>query len=185
MKCQKCGNNEVNFHYSSNVNGSVTEAHLCSGCAMESGYDISKMFDLDFGNIFDNMLPIRNAISGFIPMAIPMINANSMFPFTMMPRRGMIEQGQRSSDCECSACGQSVLRNPNVEVDEIMSQRRQLNAQMQEAVAKEEFEKAAELRDKIRALESAGAQQSGSQQEAERTEKCDSETTSQDSPGAQ
>jgi len=181
MKCQKCGINEVSLHYSSNINGSVTETHLCSKCATETGYDIEKLFDLELGNIFDSMLPMRSAINGFIPMAIPMVAANSMFPFTMMSGRGMIGQGE---PCTCG-CGQKVLRGTNIEVDETMRQRRELNAQMQEAVAKEEFEKAAELRDKIKALESAGVQQSGSQQQAERTEKCDSETTSQDSPGAQ
>ena len=199
MKCQKCGTNEVNFHYSSNVNGCVTETHLCQQCAMESGYDIDKMFDLgqftDLGSssdlgqfndlglrsMLEAMLPMRNSISGFIPLAIPMISTNSMFPFTTQFRRGMIEQEE---SCTCG-CGKKVLKNTNVEVDETMSQRRQLNAQMRVAVANEEFEKAAELRDKIRALESAGAEQSDSRQEAERNVKCDSETTSQDSPGAQ
>ena len=179
MKCQKCGKNEVNFHYSSNINGCVTETHLCSQCAAESGYDIEQMFEM--GNVFESMLPVRGNLSGFIPMAIPMIGANSLFPFTRTPRRGMIGQGEQ---CTCG-CGQKVINNSNVEVDEIMSLRRQLNAEMREAVEKEEFEKAAELRDKIKALESAGAEQKSSLQEAERNEKCDSETTSQDSPAAQ
>jgi len=182
MKCQKCGKSEVNFHYTSNVNGCVTETHLCSDCAIESGYDIEKMFDLNPGNIFDSMLPMSSNISGFIPLAIPMLNSNTMFPFTRMPRRGMIEQGD---SCTCGTCGQNVLKNTNIEVDETMKQRRELNAQMHTAVANEEFEKAAELRDKIKALESAGTEQKSSLQGTERNEKCDSETTSQDSPAAQ
>jgi len=181
MKCQKCGKNEVNFHYSSNVNGCVTETHLCSDCAIESGYDIDKMFDLDIGNVFNSMLTARNDISGFIPIAIPMINTSSMFPFTIPERRNLTAQNE---PCNCG-CGQNVLRNTNVEVDELMSQRRELNAQMRAAVAKEEFETAAQLRDKIRALESASAEQASSTGEAERNEKCDSETISQDSPAAQ
>ena len=181
MKCQNCGKNEVNFHYSSNVNGCVTETHLCSQCAIESGYDIERMFDLDFGNILEGMMPVRNSISGFMPIAIPMIGANSMFPFTMQPRRGMIENTEA---CGCG-CAQNVLKNTNIEVDETMKQRRELNALMRIAVANEEFEKAAELRDKIKALESAGAEQKSSLQDTERNEKCDSETTSQDSPAAQ
>ena len=179
MKCQNCGKNEVNFHYSSNINGCVTETHLCSQCAAESGYDIEQMFEI--GSVFEGILPMRSNVSGFIPMAIPMLGANSLFPFTKIPRRGMIGQGE---PCTCG-CGQKEFINSNVEVDEIMSKRRQLNAEMREAVAKEEFEKAAQLRDKIKALESAGAEQKSSSQEAERNEKCDSETTSQDSPAAQ
>jgi len=181
MKCQKCGKNEVNFHYSSNINGCVTETHLCSACAAESGYDIERMFELELGNVFETMLPLHGNVSGFIPMAIPMFNTNSLLPFTTRPRRGMIEQGEQ---CSCG-CGQNVLKNPNVEVDEAMKQRRELNAQMRTAVANEEFEKAAELRDKIKALESAGANKKSSMHGTERNEKCDSETTSQDSPAAQ
>ena len=56
MKCQKCGKNEVNFHYTSNVNGAVTEAHLCADCARESGYMQNSMFGarplMDAGSLF-------------------------------------------------------------------------------------------------------------------------------------
>jgi len=38
MKCEHCGKNEVTFVYQSNLNGKVTEKHLCSECAKELGY---------------------------------------------------------------------------------------------------------------------------------------------------
>jgi len=167
MKCQKCGINEVSFHHSTNVNGCVTETHLCSKCAAESGYDIEKLFEL--GNIFDGMLLMQGGINGFLPVAISNSQANTMFPFTMRPLTGMIEQG---AACDCG-CG-STAKASNIEVDEEMKKRRELNALMRAAVAAEEFEKAAELRDQIRAIEAGGLQ------------KCDSETTTtQDSPTAQ
>jgi len=167
MKCQKCGKNEVNFHYSSNVNGCVAETHLCSQCATESGYDIGKIFDV--GNFFDGMVKMRNGINGFMPMAIPVVQANTFLPFTIQPRAGMIDNGV-PCDCGCAATKSGEM---NIEVDETMKMRRELNAQMRAAVEKEEFETAAELRDKIKELE------------AGRKMKCDSETTSQDSPAAQ
>jgi len=178
MKCQKCGSNEVSFHHSSIVNGCVTETHLCSRCAAESGFDFEKLFD--FGGIFEGMLPMRG-LSGFMPVAIPMMNSSNMFPFTTRPLSGMIEQGN-SNEC---GCGSSSAFNANVEVDEEMKMRRELNAQMRAAVANEEFEMAAELRDKIKALESASEQQSCGMPETGRTNQCDSETTTQDSPTAQ
>jgi len=159
MKCQKCGNNEVNFHYSSSVNGAVTETHLCSRCATESGYDIDSMFG--FGQAVD---------LGFL-----------MFPFTLRPHTGMI--GQRNA-CDCG-CNQGLPRASNVEVDKEISLRRELSAQMRAAVEKEEFEKAAELRDKIRELEAKAASVTECEQTTGREIKCDSETTSQDSPAAQ
>ena len=33
MLCQNCGNHEADFHFNSNINGDITELHLCSECA--------------------------------------------------------------------------------------------------------------------------------------------------------
>jgi len=187
MNCQKCGKNEVNFHYSSNVNGCRTEMHLCSACAAESGYDINKMLDpaglsdtaglFGSGQLSDFILPIRS-LGGFIPMAIPMLRSAGAFPFTTQSNTGMMEQ---ATPCGCSGTGAKEL---NIEVDEDMKHRRELNALMRIAVANEEFEKAAELRDKIKALEAKITETIGSPG-TEGTKKCDSETTTQDSPTAQ
>ena len=38
MKCDRCGKNEATFHYKTNINGRVTEAHLCPDCAQAMGY---------------------------------------------------------------------------------------------------------------------------------------------------
>ncbi len=38
MKCDRCGKNEATFYYKSNINGRVTETHLCSDCARAMGY---------------------------------------------------------------------------------------------------------------------------------------------------
>ena len=38
MKCENCGKNEVTFVYQSNINGQITEKHLCSECAQKLGY---------------------------------------------------------------------------------------------------------------------------------------------------
>ena len=38
MKCEHCGKNEVTFVYQSNINGKVTEKHLCGECAEQLGY---------------------------------------------------------------------------------------------------------------------------------------------------
>ena len=37
MKCDRCGKNEATFHYKTNINGRVTEAHLCPDCARAMG----------------------------------------------------------------------------------------------------------------------------------------------------
>ena len=155
MKCNKCGQNEVNFHYSSNINGCVTEAHLCSECAAREGYDIGSIFDT--GSIFGRRS--RPRIEDAFDFGSLFDNAFLMMPFTMIPAVGLT--GQRtgsqetglpnSSACECGCSGIAPERT-NVEVDETMKQRRELNMQMKAAVESENFERAAELRDQIKAL---------------------------------
>ena len=38
MKCERCGQREATFYYQSNINGRVTQVHLCPECAAELGY---------------------------------------------------------------------------------------------------------------------------------------------------
>ena len=38
MKCERCGQREATFYYQSNINGKVTQVHLCPECAAELGY---------------------------------------------------------------------------------------------------------------------------------------------------
>jgi hypothetical protein len=107
-----------------------------------------------------DMLDMLGEVSGFMPLAIPVIKANAVFPFTMRRNPGMIEQ---ENTCNRN-CGKSAAREGSTEVDEVMSKRRELNMQMRAAVENEEFEKAAELRDQIKELE-ASAEASGSDQQ--------------------
>ena len=61
MKCENCGKNEVTFMYQSNINGKITEKHLCSECAEKLGYTQklaahSQRMMQDFGNMFGGSL---------------------------------------------------------------------------------------------------------------------------------
>jgi len=134
MKCQKCGRNEVNFHYSSNENGHVTQMHLCSQCATDSGYNIEQMF----GDMFTGMFPMRSL------MAIPMIQIGHGFTPGLQTRKTV--------PCKCG-CETHAADVKNIEVDEKLKERRELNMQMRIAAQNEEFEKAAEIRDKLKALD--------------------------------
>jgi len=151
MKCQNCGKNEVSFHYTSNVNGAVTETHLCSECAMQAGYDVESMFDL--GNMFDDLLPLssmfgnRGGISGFMPLAVPMVSTDRLVPFRVRPRPALDRQ-RIAKGCECC----TETKKEHVEVDETMSKLRELNVELRAAIESENFERAAEIRDQIKEL---------------------------------
>ena len=151
MKCQNCGKNEVNFHYSSNVNGNVTEAHLCSECAKNSGYNLGRIFNA--GRVFNSFFPLFGMNERF--PAIPIFGFGSALPYAMLPWAG-IPRNECSSGESCAAPEQE--KTDTGEIDEEMQKRREIGVireQMRLAAENEDFERAAKLRDKIRQLEAS------------------------------
>ena len=151
MKCQNCGKNDVNYRLSSNINGCVTETHICSECAEQAGFDIEKVFSI--GNIFEEIFSILNRNSRYAPAAVPAMSSN-----TTLPIATHADIGKQTQDSECNCdCGydcRTSLSDILVDgVDDNMRKRRELYMQMHLAVDNEDYEKAAELRDMIKDLE--------------------------------
>lgn len=144
MNCEKCGK-EASFHYRSNVNGKVTTLKLCAECAEKSD-DVMNM-----DSIFDSMY--SDMFNMFGSMLTPMMNPWRGFGMqrAMSPRiHIMLEPANEVNKAA------KVKAKPEQEIDPEMSKRREINAlreQMNAAVQNEEFEKAAELRDRIRELD--------------------------------
>ena len=149
MKCQNCGKSQVNYHYSSNINGSVTETNLCSECAEKSGYDIGRLFDN--GSVFDRYFPMTNRRGGLFSIDMPAIEYGLLAPFFATPARVRLgETGTCENGCDCAT---SETDTKSIKVDDEMNKRRELYIHMHEAAANEDFERAAEIRDKIKKLE--------------------------------
>jgi len=149
MKCNKCGNNNATFHYKANINGQTTEVHLCPECAEMAGFTADKLFGAGmFGSgMFDSMFSDFNR-AFFAPVSRGFFTDfdRFMIPVMTLPRLEMVVQNDDKIEKE------KVPAAPDAE----MSRRRELNAlreQLSCAVKAEEFEKAAELRDKIREFE--------------------------------
>ena len=147
MKCQNCGRDEVNFHYSSSINGCVTETHLCGECAARAGYDPGRFFSA--GDIFGAFFPMFGVRTGFPPSGMRSGLQNMAYPIALQPAIGGYTQDQAC----CSACGKAETTEGSADVDEKMLKRRELNLKMRAAIESEDFEKAAELRDRIREME--------------------------------
>ena len=160
MKCEHCGKNEVTFIYQSNVNGTVTEKHLCSECARDLGYTKQfaarnqRMMQDFFGNSFFG----GGLLSDFFaPMPGLMGRMNRMLEdpfddfFAEMPAlRGNAPQKTEEQPPQ----KQDALVEQ--EEQEAFSRQRKLNAlrmEMRKAVEEENFERAAQLRDEIRKLD--------------------------------
>lgn len=152
MKCEHCGKNEVTFVYRSNINGKVTEKHLCGECAEQLGYARSVAdHSRRMMRSFDSFFPRSMLDDFFAPMPSLMGRVwEDPFEdfFAEMPALGTApaEKTQEPKQEDL------VSR----EEQERFSRMRQINAlrhEMRKAVRKEEFERAAELRDQLHALE--------------------------------
>ena len=160
MKCENCGKNEVTFMYQSNINGKVTEKHLCSQCAEELGYAReltarSRQFHdrLNRGffgrSLLDEFFAPVPSLWGHMDRMLE--NPFDDF-FAEMPvlGAGKTDAAQEKKQEEQLVDGAER---------EGFTRMRQLNAlrmEQKSAIAQENFERAAELRDEIRRLESEG-----------------------------
>ena len=153
MKCEHCGKNEVTFVYQSNVNGQVTEKHLCAECAEKLGYTqrlaaySQRMTrNLFGGGLFEDFFtPVPSLLGGLSRM---LENPFDDF-FADMPALGAPAEAKQ----EAPKSQDTLLEQ---EEQNKISRERQLNAlrmEMQKAVSEEKFERAAELRDQIHSME--------------------------------
>ena len=163
MKCENCGKNEVSFVYKSNINGKIEEKHLCRECAEQLGYtrklqESCSGFQNLFRSSFAEMLSPMRALAG--------VNSDPFFGDSFF---GGSLLGDRFFDDffsmpalgggEANSSAATETRKDNLVSDEEqkkISRERELNAlrsEMQQAIASENFERAAQLRDQIHAKE--------------------------------
>ncbi len=147
MKCENCGKEEVCFHYTSNINGNITEKHLCAECAGKLGYTDGgkdgndKSFEEIFADLF-GFFPNRRMFRGY-GLVVPTF----IIPTMIVPA---------DEKAPVFGAGPEEKAKEKPAVDEEMKRRREINVLrewMRKAAEAEDFEKAAELRDAVRKLE--------------------------------
>ena len=149
MKCEKCGKNQANYHYTSNINGVVTETHLCSECACESGMEQQLFSGVEqmFTDLFDGFFGrSRHSLLDSFGFGMPTL---------LMPRIEIRVDPEISENKQASP---EADTRKQAQVDGKMQRRREINQlrhQMHEAARQEDYEKAASLRDQLRKLEEA------------------------------
>jgi protein arginine kinase activator len=155
MKCENCGKNEVTFVYQSNLNGKITEKHLCSDCAEKLGYtqklmaNSQRMMQNFFGGGFfdDFFMPTSRLLGG-----MDRFFGEDLFDdfFSEMPALGAAPAEQEEQKTE------QKDNLVNQEEQSKFARMREMNAlrmELRKAVHKEDFERAAQLRDQIHAME--------------------------------
>ena len=163
MKCQRCNEKEASVHLTKIVNGEKNEIYLCEECAREAG---QLPFD---GN---NPFAFQNLLKGLIN---PDVNSYEHFQqVDKCESCGMTyNEFSRNGLFGCSECYNAFSNKLEPILKRIHGNNRhngkvpkrrggtlrvkreieELRLDMQKAINKEDFEKAAEIRDKIKKLE--------------------------------
>ena len=165
--CEECKTNEASYTISVMVGGEITTRHLCGDC-------MAKMYmDNASGNIKSLLSTILSAITGDTALG-------SAEKDVICPRCGMtLSEFTRTGHLGCPKCYEAFReqlqpmllqihgrvqhagRQPlsTAEEQRKRSATEQLQRQMEQAVALEDFETAAKLRDQIRALSVSGEEE--------------------------
>lgn len=163
MLCQNCGKYEATTHIKQIINGDVTESHLCPSCAERLGCDdMFKNFSFNlpefFSSFFGDMLPslaqenaprCKKCGSSFEDIVregkLGCADCYRTFYDKLQPSLQRIHGRVRHSGKKGNAAQAVEQPKPN----RIDSLRNDLN----EAVARQNYELAAKLRDEIKELE--------------------------------
>ena len=140
MRCEHCGRNEATFHYQRTVNGYTREAHLCPRCAAELGYDTGYDSLDSFGSVFSLLPSMLGGFGGFFdePQLTPA--ARRTLQLSPAPDEPKYETESLLDEAEGEALRRECTRNS-------------LNARLKNAVAAEDYEEAARLRDELKKLD--------------------------------
>lgn len=170
MLCQKCKEKNVSFHYTQNNNGHITEMHLCHECAKKSGLieDSNKIWS-PFG--FSEEASMLDGLLGGIFSAPA---KSKVIDTTVCPFCGMrLSEFTHNGKAGCAKC-YTTFKNavfPSIQkihgntkhagkipagrtVKKTKEEKRaELEQLLRKAVSEQEYEKAAEYRDKIKELD--------------------------------
>lgn len=162
MLCNICKENVANVHFTKIINGEVEEQHLCESCAKKHhkdnfNFDNSYSFNKFFSGLFDNL-------EEEVPKTETDIACSSCgLTYNEFKKAGKFGCAQCYVDFKEGIL--SMLKgihgheyhkgkipnkaNTNIKISREIDE---LNKKLEDAVKKEEFEKAAVIRDEIRSV---------------------------------
>ncbi|MBQ2687153.1 MAG: UvrB/UvrC motif-containing protein [Clostridia bacterium] len=163
MKCEKCKVREANTHIKKVVNGEYTELMLCSECAHALGYD--NVFDFEMPDMFGGLL------QSFFTGALPARSGASRCPECGSTYGDITNTGKvgcahcyeaffeellpsirriHGNTLHCGKVPHDFVEKADKPAENEIDN---LKTQLQAAIDEQNFELAAELRDKIKAKE--------------------------------
>ncbi len=163
MLCQNCSKREATTHIKRVVNGETAQMYLCSSCAAQLGYnDVFSDFGMNFGDFFASVLGegikgkasaikrCEQCGSSYTDISksgkLGCANCYQTFYEELLPT---IQRIHGKTAHNGKNVNDTVIETEADSADEV----EKLRNEMKTAVEGENFEKAAELRDKIKRLE--------------------------------
>ena len=171
MLCQNCGKKEATTHIKRVVNGETSESHLCAECAASLGYtDVFSGFGFSLGDLFGGFLgeSTSAAALGSVQRCqkcgsawqdivrdgkVGCADCYRTFYDKLLPSLQRIHGRIRHTGKVSGSVGKHAPVQEKSEQELREERIEALKKQMNEAVAAQEFEQAAKLRDEIRGLE--------------------------------
>ncbi len=160
MHCQICNKNEATIHLTEITEGQRMDMHLCETCAQEQGVAIKSQIPIN--ELLSNLLSVQPEDDEFAdPSEATIICPSCGFTIEQFRKEGVLgcpadyeifeSQLQaligRAHDGKTTHCGKVPSRAPQETKHQM--ERFDLKRQLDEAVTSEDYELAAELRDKI------------------------------------
>lgn len=148
MKCEQCKKNDANFHSITNINGKITEKHLCSECAKQDNEFRDKRENL----INDFISDFKTSLSFFSP--ISSLGFDDFFEdefFNLSPLKIERQQENLKQQKEQNEIIQKRQEEKSQQKEKELDIKK-LDLQLKKAVVEERYEDAIVLRDKIKAL---------------------------------
>lgn len=160
MICESCGKNEAHVHLTKIINGKKQELNICESCAKELE---------DFQSPFS----FQNILSGIMDYMSPSTQTTQSYEPTCKSCGATYSQFKKTGLLGCSDCYEGfapyintvikrvqgntehVGKIPKKQGKHIMEKKRltKLKENLQKAIASEEYEKAAEIRDMIKSFQ--------------------------------
>ncbi len=166
MLCDNCLKNNASVHMTTFVNGQVKTVHLCGQCAAKKKTAVvMPWFSFnDFMSTFYDQVEAQDQKCSMCGTTLESfkkdgklgcVNCYKVFEESILPvikgiHMNMTHNGKRP--------GERVIVEPGKEneIDELQNRKEHLKLKLREAVAVENFEEAARLRDEIALLEKEG-----------------------------
>ena len=159
MQCQSCGDHEANIHLSHVLDGVAREIHLCEECAEQNGMNIREAMSLS--DFLLGLGTIEQGRPGMKERACPSCGVTSsdvrkgsrmgcaVCYDTFKAELGTILSSMHKHD---EHKGKQPVGGAESEAPQVAMLRKELEA----AIAAEDYEKAAKLRDRILLMKAGG-----------------------------